>query len=540
MALLAQGVTTAVSALTVLLLAGRLDDGQYGLWQFFLLIGSYSGLLHLGLCDGVYLSCGGMLPEQLDAPRLGTLFRGMTALQLSAAALLSLIALRLGSGERLWAVIAALAYMPIFNAHAYLGCIAQATGHCMRYSASVMLDRLCFAAGAVTAVLAGAHGFGVFALITICSRLCATVLLCVTERRIAFAPHCRVHDIGRELRPGARLLLANLAGQLTTGAPRWAILLSLGEAALGRISLLITLAGMLTQLAAQLAAVLFPALRRERGDALERSMERLSAASMLLPILLLLMRPMQWGIGLLLPRYAEDSYLLSLLLPTALLDTRTQLVSLTELKVRRRDASLLALEGSFGVTELILCLGAAALGAGRVMILALSALASAGRCVAAELVCRRARHGSDSVDHARHGAEPQHHSTQHGTEPQRHSTQHGAVPQRQPTQHGAEPARHTALRHVSEPPRHTTQHGTEPPRRPTRHDAEPARHTALRRGAGSPAPLSASGAKHSSGGDGSTGSAPPAWRDAGVRRAVALALICLLAIPLLWALSSPK
>lgn len=385
-AVAAQGVTIGVSALTVLLLAHRLDDEQYGLWQFFLLIGSYSGLLHLGLCDGVYLTCGGLRRDQLDAPRLGTLFRSMTLLQLAAAAVISAAALTLGGGARLTATVAALIYMPVFNAHAYLGCIAQATGHCGCYSASVMLDRICFAGGTAVAFLRGADGYLTFVAVTVAARLCAVVLLTVTERRIVFAPHVRVREPGRELRPGSRLLMGNLFGQLTTGAPRWAVLLGLGEAELGRISLLITLSGMLTQLASQLSMVLFPALRRERSLG-ERTMDSLRRWARLLPVLLLLLQPLRWVIALLLPRYADDSQLLAILLPTALLDMHTQLISLTELKVRRREGRLLAMECSAGLGGLALCLGAALAGAGRTVILTLSALVAAGRCVAAEALC---------------------------------------------------------------------------------------------------------------------------------------------------------
>ncbi len=388
-AIAAQGVTVAVSALTVLLLAHRLDEGQYGLWQFFLLIGSYSGLLHLGLCDGVYLTCGGLRRDQLDAPRLGTLFRSMTLLQLAAAVVLSLAASAFGSGARLTAIVAALIYMPVFNAHAYLGCIAQATGHCGCYSASVMLDRVCFAGGTLVAFWLGAQSFLTFAVITVAARLCALLLLTVTERRVVFAPHLRVHEPGRELRPGSRLLMGNLLGQLTTGAPRWAVLFSLGEAELGRISLLITLSGMLTQLASQLGMVLFPALRRETALG-ERTMNSLRRWARLLPLLLLLLHPLRWVIGRLLPRYADDSQLLAILLPTALLDMHTQLVSLTELKVRRLEGRLLALECSAGLAALALCLGAALVGAGRGVILTLSTLVAAGRCVAAEALCRGA------------------------------------------------------------------------------------------------------------------------------------------------------
>lgn len=397
-AVVSQGVTTAVSALTVLLLAGRLDEVQYGLWQFFLLIGGYSGLFHLGLCDGVYLACGGSDYTSLDLPRLGTLLRGMTAIQLAAAAALSaLSALTLGGG-RMWAVILALIYMPLFNAGAYLGNLAQATGHCTRYSVSVMLDRVCFAAGTATAALGGVTDFRVYAGICIFSRLVSAAFLAFTERRVVTAPHCRVDGLGRELRPGARLLVANLAGQLWASAPRWAILWRMGEAELGRVSLLITLSGMLTQVASQLAMVLFPALRREDGAARARLLCKLGGTIRLaLPAVLLFLRPLGWLIGLILPRYAPDSYLLAALLPAGILDAHTQLVSLTEMKVARREGRMMVLELACGGLGLALCLGAAALGGDRLTVLLFAAFCAAVRCVAATACTESAGRTAETV-----------------------------------------------------------------------------------------------------------------------------------------------
>lgn len=388
-AILAQGITTAVSALTVLLLAGRLDELQYGLWQFFLLIGGYSGLFHLGLCDGVYLCCGGGDYDSLDLSRLGTLFFRMTLWLSGVAAVLGVAASFALNGGRMWAILAALIYMPLFNAHAYLGCLAQATGHCSRYSASVMLDRGCFALGTLASALAGVTDFRAYAAVCIASKLISLILLVITERRVVFAPHCRVSQISNELRPGARLLTANLAAQLSTSAPRFAILWRMGESELGRVSFFITLSGMLTQLASQLAMVLFPALRREDSRSVTQVLGRLGGAVRLaLPASLMLIKPLGFFVGLILPRYAADTDLLAILLPMGVLDVHTQLVSLTELKVAHRERRIMVLEAVCGGLGLVLCFTAAALGGSRSAVLLCAALLSGVRCVGAA-VCAR-------------------------------------------------------------------------------------------------------------------------------------------------------
>jgi O-antigen/teichoic acid export membrane protein len=153
-ALTAQGITAAVSAITVFFLAGSLDAAGYGLWQLFTLAGTYSGLFHFGLCDGVYLRLGGLKYGELDLVQLGRQFRRMFICQGFPALLLSVFSLFFfGGNGRVTALCLALIYMPLFNATAYLGYVLQATGRTLEYSMSTVIDRIAFV------VLASAAAF---------------------------------------------------------------------------------------------------------------------------------------------------------------------------------------------------------------------------------------------------------------------------------------------------------------------------------------------------------------------------------------------
>ena len=131
----AQMVTMATSVLTVIFIAHRLSASEYGLWQFFLLVGSYGGLLHFGLCDGVYLRLGGADYGDLDKSGEGTEFRRAAVAQAALALMVIAGIFIVGSRvQRASALILALIYIPLFNCSAYLGHILQATDRTMEYA----------------------------------------------------------------------------------------------------------------------------------------------------------------------------------------------------------------------------------------------------------------------------------------------------------------------------------------------------------------------------------------------------------------------
>ncbi|MBQ9080071.1 MAG: hypothetical protein IJY27_03265 [Clostridia bacterium] len=390
----AQGVTAAVNAFTVLMLAGGLDAAGYGLWQFFLLIGSYAGLFHLGLCDGAYLNNGGVEPQALDASRLGTLFRRATAVQFGVACLSVPAVLWLGGmSGRAWAIALALIYMPIFNADAYLGYILQATGNTVAYSVSVMIDRVGFILLALAAAAGGATDFRVYAVASIVSESVSLVYCVYKTRRLVFAPRASggVADMARrDISVGSRLMISNLSGQLVTGAARLAVIWRYGDAEFGRISFIMTLSNVFLQLVSQFSMVLFPSLRREDEHIRRRVIERMrSVAGLLLPAVFLAYLPIKLFIGKFLPQYEEGIAYLALLLPLCLFDGKTHLIGDTYFKVKGRSDELMRLNLSSAALSLLLCFGAARLGEDVGAVLIAAVVASAVRSVAFDIRCRQ-------------------------------------------------------------------------------------------------------------------------------------------------------
>lgn len=380
LAMLAQLVSMGVSALTVFWLASALSPVTYGRWQLYLLLGSFSGLFHLGLCDGVYLRLGGRRFDELDLPREGSIFRRMNAV-LSAVATVGVVAVCLldGVDGRGTVYILALSYMPLFNAAAYLGFVQQATDNTAVYSLSVVIERLSFGGAVAAAVVLGATDFRIYAACSIASKLAALVYLALKSKNLLTAP--AAHGVGETVRKdissGFRLMSAHLAGHLTTGAARLAVIYNYGDATFGKVSFAITLAGLFLQFISQLTMVLFPTLRRQDGAGRREAFGRLGRlARLLLPGVLLAYLPLKTVISAFLPSYAAEMEHLALLLPLCLFEGNVHLVGASYLKVSGRVGLLWGLELTAAATALALCFGAAYIGLGVAGILTAAVVAS--------------------------------------------------------------------------------------------------------------------------------------------------------------------
>lgn len=369
----AQGVTAAVSALTVFFLASRLDAAEYGQWQLYSLAASYSGLFQLGLCDGIYLRLGGKERDGLDADTLGAQFRRMIGVELIFSAILIAIVTAFFDGARALALCAAALYMPLFNAAAFLGYILQATGRTALYSLSSIIDRVSFATLAIGATLLGGASYLNFIAAAIFAKIISLIFCVAVTREVVFADG-RSEGVwrkcGEDISAGSRLMLANLSGHAICGAAKVAIIWGYGDAEFGRVSFVMTLSMLLEQFAAQISMVLFPSLRRESGERREEMLGRLNcAAGLFLPSVLLTYQPLKLVVECYLPQYAEGLLYLPILLSLCVFEGRACLAGGTYHKVMRLEGRLLRVNMSCAALGFVGCIVTAYFGGGTYAIL---------------------------------------------------------------------------------------------------------------------------------------------------------------------------
>lgn len=390
----AQGITAAVSALTVFFLAGKLDAAEYGQWQIYSLAASYSGLFQLGLCDGIYLRLGGKDRNSIDVETLGTQFRRMIAVELVLSAVLISVIAAFFEGARAVALGAAALYMPLFNAAAFLGYILQATGQTALYSLSGIIDRISFAVLAIGATLLGGASYLNFIAAAIFAKIISLIFCVAVTREVVFA-HGRSEGVwrmcGEDIYSGSRLMLANLSGHAICGAAKVAIVRAYGDSEFGSVSFVMTLSMLLVQFASQLAMVLFPRLRLENEERREEMLTKLNlAAGLFLPMILLTYLPIKMLVESYLPQYAEGLSYLPILLSLSVLEGRACLVGGSYHKVMRLEGRLLRVNLSCAILGFSSCMVAAYLGANTHTILILALIVTALRVLLLDpkLLCK--------------------------------------------------------------------------------------------------------------------------------------------------------
>lgn len=364
----AQGVTAAVSALTVFFLAGKLDAAEYGRWQLYSLAASYSGLFQLGLCDGIYLRLGGKKREELEYPILGGQFRRMILFELLCSGLIIFAVTAFWDGARASALCGAALYMPIFNSTAFLGYILQATGRTALYSLSTIIDRVAFALFAVSAAIFGSANYLSFIAAAIFAKLISLLFCVLVTREVVFASKSEEgiwRKTSEDISSGGRLMVANLSGHSICGAAKLAVVSAYGDAEFGRVSFVMTLSMLLVQFTSQFAMVIFPSLKREEGEKREAMLTKLNVASgLFLPVILLSYLPIKYVVESYLPQYAEGLLYLPILLALCMFEGRACLVGGTYHKVMRLEARLLKINLICAAIGAIVCFFSAYTGGG--------------------------------------------------------------------------------------------------------------------------------------------------------------------------------
>ena len=99
-AMLAQGVSFLLSAITSLLVPRLLGVESFGFWQLFLLYCSYVGFADLGISEGVYLINGGKNRDSLDCASLSGQFKLLLFIQFVMALAVAAVAIFAGETSR--------------------------------------------------------------------------------------------------------------------------------------------------------------------------------------------------------------------------------------------------------------------------------------------------------------------------------------------------------------------------------------------------------------------------------------------------------
>jgi O-antigen/teichoic acid export membrane protein len=319
---------------------------EYGYWQLYFLYVSYTGVLQLGWCDGVYLRYGGKIYEKLDKGLVSSQFWYISIFYVSFISLLLIPLYYFKDYLNMNLIFFSLISGLITTPRGILYYILQATNNIKKYSKIIMLDRGVFGVSIIIFLMFGINSYYFVIISDLFGKLCAfglAIYYCrdiVSARITAF--RISLIEAFRNLNAGYKLMFANISSQLIVGIVRFNIEGYWGIEIFGNISLTLSISSLFMLFINAVAIIIFPMLRRTSEKHL--SSLYLSLRTLLMvPILFMLIfyYPMQKIISFWLPQYAEGLSYMALLFPIVVYESKMSLIVNTYLKSLRKEKVML-------------------------------------------------------------------------------------------------------------------------------------------------------------------------------------------------------
>lgn len=341
-------VSFTVNALIILIIPKMIGISEYGYYQMYILLSTYTSYFHFGWCDGIYLRYVGKKYEELDKEMLASQFKGIVFLSLLLFFILGIVINTIFySFEKRWIYYVASFAIIIVTPKTFTSVVMQMINRMEEYSKIVLIEKVVYIFVLITLLLGGVRNFRILILADIFGKGAALSLgifyckdiICTKIRR----SHFRYYAIeAREnIIVGIFLLISNLASVFITGVIQFSIETKWGIEAFSKVSLSFNLSKMLMVLITAMSVVLVPMLKHLKENELKNIYKEMRAILMFaLGGALILYFPIKEILSIWLPQYEESLKYLALLFPMCLFEGKTSLLLNTYLKSMREEKKL--------------------------------------------------------------------------------------------------------------------------------------------------------------------------------------------------------
>lgn len=319
---------------------------EYGLFQVFLFYTTFTGILHFGWNDGIYLRFGGEKYENLNKGMFFSQFWMQVIMQTIMASIAFLIVGRVSNSEERIFIFRMLAvYMLLLNIRGFFLLLLQATNRIKDYANITILFRLPYFFIILGLLILKQVSYQSLIIADVAGLGISTAVALYKCRDIVFrnfqdfkSPFSEMFE---NIRVGFKLLFANFAGVLILGAIRFGIDNNWDDTTFGKTSLAITASNLMMLFINAIAIVVFPLLKR---TAVSRYPTIYKTIRSILIVggfgLLLLYYPIKSVLILWLPKYAESLRYMALLFPIFIYEGKTSLLTNTYFKALRHETRM--------------------------------------------------------------------------------------------------------------------------------------------------------------------------------------------------------
>lgn len=363
MSLLANGISMLLGMLAVVVLPKYLSIEQYGLYQLYLLYVGFTAMLALGVPEGIYLALGGKREVDLNRQDIKFQFNLLLVLDSLVFFVIALLTCLAESDELRRATLLWVVFSGLINCvRNYPLFVLQATGKIKEYSISVILERIISMAPITTMVYIGFSNIASLLFFDALGRAVSFVYVMVAF--VKFSPRlflgCCSDDVSvfarlraflSQTRSGLQLMIASYASTAIIGIVRIGLEEGWEFSLFAQISLVISIANMLTRLINAVAIPIFPMLK-DLSISTIKALYRNASFVITLAFLLLnvLVQPFVQVFAWWVPDYGEALSYVALLVPMCLFESKTAVLVMSLCKSLRKEGVLLAIN----VTSIVL------------------------------------------------------------------------------------------------------------------------------------------------------------------------------------------
>ena len=340
-------VSFIISAIVTFFVPKQLGIESYGYFQLYLFYISYTGFLHFGWADGIFLRYGGEYYDKLDKSKFSGQFWLYSGVEVAFGLLICLAGFTLASPQDK-AIVLALTGISVFLVlpRTLLQYILQCTNRIKEYATLTVLEKVIYITAVVLSLLAGTHSFIPMILADLLGKGCALLYSIYQCRDILSTKpaglQVSLKEAWANISVGIKLMFANIASMLIIGFVRLSIENQWDVATFGKVSLTMSVSNLLMVFIRAVALVMFPMLRRTNSDKLSGIYNTMRTCLMI-PLLgmLIFYYPAKVILSAWLPQYADSLVYMAMLFPMCVFESKMSMLIETYMKTLRKEKWLL-------------------------------------------------------------------------------------------------------------------------------------------------------------------------------------------------------
>lgn len=330
---------------------------EFSYWQLFLFYAGYTGVLQLGLNDGLYLRYGGQILTKDECESISSqlwLSIGIISLicVIFIGSITSGIIQRISDPNLIFIYCGVAIYAIVYNIFGFCSLLCQALNRFKSYTTSFIWERVIMGMFLLLMICFSIKKFRYIEICWIISLAIVTIRI-LSKNKDLFLRRITInrttfHEIKGNIEIGISLMLSNVSSILIIGVCRFFISEHYPLTTFGYVSFSLSLCMFCLVFISKIGLGIYPLLRRKSEVFHRVFYEKMNyLLTLLMPLTIILFMILNMIVKYFLPKYFSSLEYLAIFFPLCLFTAKIDMLYSTYLKILREEKCLLKI--NFGV-----------------------------------------------------------------------------------------------------------------------------------------------------------------------------------------------